>query len=267
MLSNHEQAHRYELKSTLIGHNNFEITYLPNDRVELSHVYDKKSTGKLVIPSFITDYALSPFAGCRYTEIILDNNEYNDIYINELFSKMRSLRLTIAISHPERIIDMHSTFMGCRNLEELHILSRNKNLKTYNLLELTESFYLCTSLKHLNLECIDTSKVIRMNSTFSMCSNLEHIDLSNFNTVNLRSMNSMFYGCKSLKSIDLSTLNTVNLESTDSMFMRCENICNIGLGEFGNHKILKANRMFRGCSSLNIKEPRFRRFGTLGYIG
>ena len=56
--SNHQLAQEYDLKSKLLGDNNLEYKLINNDRVVLLDIKDKKSTGKLVIPSFITDFQI-----------------------------------------------------------------------------------------------------------------------------------------------------------------------------------------------------------------
>ena len=56
--SNHQLAQEYDLKSKLLGENNLEYKLINNDRVVLLDIKDKKSTGKLVIPPFITDFQI-----------------------------------------------------------------------------------------------------------------------------------------------------------------------------------------------------------------
>ena len=76
MVSNHEMAKRYEAKSRLIGKDILDYRLLEDDRVELIEVLDKEDTGKIVIPSFITDLNKYDkgnflFKGCKYSEIYI----------------------------------------------------------------------------------------------------------------------------------------------------------------------------------------------------
>ena len=267
MLSNHEQAHRYDLKSTALGCKNFKFTYLSSDNVELSEVLNKRSTGRIVIPSFITNFGVCPFEGCNYTEILLDNPKCIPINCESLFRGMKSSTLTVTISHPENIISLRMAFMECSNLSRLHIISTNKNLKTNRLIDLNQTFRLCKNLRSLDLECIDTKNVETMNSTFSMCENLSYLDLSNFNTVNTKSMTGMFCGCSRLDNLDLSGFDTRNLKEAHAMFMWCENLSNLNLGEFRTDNLKPPERMFGGCNKLKLSDSIYRKFGEETFIG
>lgn len=118
--SNHQLAKEYDLKSKLLGDNNLEYKLINNDRVVLLNIRDKKSTGKLVIPPFITDFQIhyefigsmsfvtSPFSYCRYTNIIILNSPNIKINTNWLFAKMHSKIL--------KVESMEGMFEGYNNL-------------------------------------------------------------------------------------------------------------------------------------------------------
>ena len=78
-MSNHEMAKRYINKQRLIGREILDLRLLENDKVELVGVKDKDDTGRLVVPSFVTDIKMylanGVFKGCRYSEIYIDNKE------------------------------------------------------------------------------------------------------------------------------------------------------------------------------------------------
>ena len=56
-------------------------------------------------------------------------------------------------------------------------------------------FYLCSSLKELNIYNFNTHNVTDMRCMFYGCSSLKELNLSNFNTYKVTSMHDMFYGC------------------------------------------------------------------------
>ena len=85
-------------------------------------------------------------------------------------------------------------------------------------------FYLCASLKSIDLSSFNSTNINDMNKMFSRCSSLSLINLSSFNTNNVEDMFSLFHGCSSLKSIDLSSFNTTNVNNMRSMFNGCSSL-------------------------------------------
>ena len=119
-----------------------------------------------------------------------------------------------------------------------------------NLIDTSNMFYGCSSLKELDLSNFDTSKVKSMSSMLYGCSSLINIDLSNFNTGNVTDMNNMFYGCSSLKKLNLVSFNTSNLVFMNSIFYGCSSLINIDLSNFDTSKVIQMSNMLYGCNSL-----------------
>ena len=91
---------------------------------------------------------------------------------------------------------------------------------------------------------------------FFLCSSLKSIDLSSFNTNNVTNMSSMFWGCSSLKSIDLSSFNTNNVTDMIYTFDECSFLASLDLSSFNTNNVTNMSDMFYGCSSLkkeNVK--------------
>ena len=55
--TNHELARRYAEKQMIVGER-LRFKLLDNDRVTLTDVLDKSNTGRIEIPSFITDITI-----------------------------------------------------------------------------------------------------------------------------------------------------------------------------------------------------------------
>lgn len=261
-MTNHEACDIYLRKSKLLDKGEMELAKLSDDRVKLIDIVDKEDSGRIIIPSFVTDIGTGSFSGSRLTEIIVDNKQ--DIKLVRAFEYMESTRLKIVLNNPNSIVDMNESFLNCAKLIELSIEGKDKKHKTNRLKSLRGTFRGCKRLKHINLECIDTSNVTDMESTFSSCEGLESIDLSSFNTEKVKNMAAMFWGCSSLKQLDLSSFNTENVERIDWMFYWCTNL------EFIRHKfntksVKSVERIFGGCDNLDLGViEEFRKFGNIG---
>ena len=77
-----------------------------------------------------------------------------------------------------------------------------------------------TGLSYLN-----TNGVTNMEGMFFMCSSLKSLDLSGFNTADVTEMGSMFKGCSNLETIYIgSGWTTENVNKSENMFMGCTKI-------------------------------------------
>ena len=56
-------------------------------------------------------------------------------------------------------------------------------------------FYICSSLKELNVSSFNTNNVTNMSQMFSGCSSLKELSLSNFNMNKVNNYYLMLYGC------------------------------------------------------------------------
>ena len=83
-------------------------------------------------------------------------------------------------------------------------------------------FYLCESLKELNLSNFNTDNVTDMNSMFKFCSSLKELNLNNFNTNKVTEMSYMFFHCESLKELNIN-FNNNNATIMKRMFYGCTN--------------------------------------------
>lgn len=261
-MTNHEACDIYLRKSKLLDKGAMELAKISDDRVKLIDIVDKEDSGRIIIPSFVTDIGIAAFGGCRLSEVVIDNKQ--EMKLIGAFEYMESTRLRIVLNNPNNIVDMNESFLNCDRLIEISIESKDKKSKTNKLRSLRGAFRGCKRLKHINLECIDTSNVTDMESTFSSCERLESIDLSNFNTEKVTNMAAMFWGCSSLKQLDLSSFNTENVERIDWMFYWCTNL------EFIRHKfntksVKSVERIFGGCDNLDLGViEEFRKFGNIG---
>ena len=122
--------------------------------------------------------------------------------------------------------------------------------KIKDIVDTSDMFANCSSLKELNLSNFNTDKVVFMNRMFKNCSSLTTLDLSNFNTKNVTVMYRMFEGCKSLKELNLSGFNTDKVVDMSNMFSDCTSLIELNLSNFNTDKATYMQTMFYNCKSL-----------------
>lgn len=155
-----------------------DIQKISNNRVKLLDVKDKVSSGRLVLPSFITDYN-TPLKGCKFSEVIINNSKDIDIDISSLCAMMDSKRLKLVVKNPEYVTSMYGLCYNSLSLEELDI--SGLNLK--NVIDIGYLVGGCKRLKVIDMRGTDVSRVENMVGMFSGC---EELSISNIRGVDSR---------------------------------------------------------------------------------
>lgn len=255
-MTNHELARNYELKHKVIGSKQiFELIYTDNDGVEIVNVNDKQSTGKLIIPSFITgihrtkgyEYRSMCLDGCRFTEIYIDNAPNIMFNARMMCKGMNSDKLRVSFKHPECVNDTSGMFALCHRLKTIDLSGFN----SINVTDMADMFGRCTMLTDLNISDLNTSNVRDMTYMFHACNHLESIDLSNFDTSKVEDFSLMFCFCANLKHINLSSFNTNNARYLAGMFDHCVSIKNLDLLSFSIAQNADLSGIFTACDNLN----------------
>lgn len=276
-LSNHERAKMYKEKSRLIGRDILEIELLDGDRVKLIDVKDKDSSGSIEIPSFITEYYSgdiivedtkgrivnkkeSCFSLCKFREIFIDNSSDVRLDASSLCAMMRSDKLKLRFSNPDKVINMNNLFYECSDLKELDV----SGLDTRNVTDMSNMFYGCCKLKELDVSRFNTSSVEDMSGMFCCCKSLELLDLSNFDTHKVINMSRMFMICKMLKRLDISGFNTRYVNNMSKMFSVCANLKEIVLNGIDTSLVTDMSWMFYLC--INIGSIDMSSFDTSNVI-
>ena len=280
-IKNWELARRYKEKCKLLGIENiFEYRLIKGDRVRLDRVKDTEDTGRLVIPSFITD--IKSVAGidgrvrrgvledCKYSEVYIENRGDLEIDVGGLCRGMLSSKLKVRFKHPEcvvgmqdmfkediylveidissfdtrKVTDMNSMFNWCKGLEEIDI----SNLDMSGVESIYSMFNCCKLLRRVDMSKIktNTNKVTDMSYLFNMCYNLEEIDISCLDTSKVEDMSYIFNDCKLLKKVDLSGLDTSKVEDMRGMFKGCESLKDVR-GRLVINDKCKMFDIFNGC--------------------
>lgn len=296
-MSNHEEAIKYMNKSKILGKEILKLKLLDNDDVLLVEVMDKDYTGKVVIPSFITqviNYAeecYKPFAGCMVEEIYLDNKNGGCKDLSFLLSDLRSSRIKFSIARGEcvtKAIGMFSDsryikdiefgdfdasnikvtscmFEGCRQVTELDLSKLNME----SIEDASYMFHKCDLLRYVTFGDINMKMIKQTTKMFRWCSSLESVNLGKMDTDSIENMESMFAECFSLKEVDLGNLRTTNLKDCRNMFYMCENLRRINIESFKPGDYLN-NGMFEKCRRLREVKlgelgDRWKRSGRIAH--
>ena len=123
--------------------------------------------------------------------------------------------------------------------------------------DISQMFYVCTSLTSINVSSFNTSNVKTMNNMFTNCYSLISLNLSNFNTENVTNIGSMFSGCSSLTTVDMSSFNTKNVTEMPSLFTGCSSLRStlsqpLNLNHFDMSKVKNTSSMFSQCNNTNF---------------
>lgn len=272
-MTNHEKALRYKEKSKLIGKDIMKLELLSCDRVELVEVLDKESTGRLEIPSFITNigYTSNVFEcnihyvlnGCKYTDVYVDNSKGVRYSLRGLCSGMESDRIRLECRHWEDIVDIGSLFNNCRNLKNIELV----NIDTRNVYDMSSMFNNCESLSSIDISKFNTQMVKDMNGMFAYCKGLKSVVLKGIDTRNLECINGMFVGCKSIKMLELSGINVGKLRDTSMLFSGCSNLEYLDISNWDTDKFGNGILTFSGCNKLRlIKLKGIKNIANVGRI-
>ena len=117
-------------------------------------------------------------------------------------------------------------FKNCINLESFcnPYISKIDSLSTLdfsNVVDATEMFCFCKSLKELNMPILFGDNLVYAQYMCYNCYSLERVNITNLKTKILKYACGMFYGCMRLVDIDISSFNTKNIISIDKIFFNC----------------------------------------------
>lgn len=98
-------------------------------------------------------------------------------------------------------ISTKNLFYNMTKIEEIDNIDK---LDTQNVTDMSRMFFMCNSLKNINLSNFDTEDVTDMSYMFNDCDSIEKLDISNFNFENIQKCNGMFQSSNKLESIIVS---------------------------------------------------------------
>ena len=259
--NNHELAQRYIMDRFVKGLDaelKFRLSIC--DRVELYSVENKVSTGRLIIPSFITDLDIDiteehedAFAlnGCRYSEVFIDNSDRIPFNASGLCGYMESKKLKVVFKNPKKVVNMTKMFYNCKAYE-IDV----SELDTSNVSDMEELFRNCVNLSKVDVSKWDVSKVKYISFMFDRCENLSKIDIGRWDTSNVTNAEYMFIECKRLRSIDLSKWDVSKVVNISCMFDSCESLREVDVSTWDLGNVEEAWSIFENCKSLEKVDAR-----------
>lgn len=149
------------------------------------------------------------------SDIDITNNEINILNSTFSFDEMKGITEIIGLENWDisNITEIQYLFSGNRNLVTIKGL---ENWDTSNIKDMSGVFFLCCSIKNLDLSGWNMQSVQHTRNMFAACSNLKSIgNISNWKIKNisdphyLNRFRHMFDGCKKLK-LDISNWNLPN---------------------------------------------------------
>ena len=217
-------------------------------------VFDS-SLANLNYPVIYGDFFSNPLPKVK-TIVGLENLDWSQVKsIDGMFSEFSSLE-SIDLSflaNSKKIEDMSYLFRDCTSLKSVDLSCIN----TENVRSLSLLFGGCTSLESVNLFSLNSmQEYLNMDAMFADCKSLRTLDLSNFDISNVGkvSMSDMFYGCSSLVELDLSNFDTSNVWCMERMFQDCSNLVSVYVGSGWSTEAIRyqyyGENMFTGCTSI-----------------
>ena len=107
-----------------------------------------------------------------------------------------------------------------------------------------------TTMKSINFEILEGSKVEDMTQMFAGCSALRKLDICNLPGTCVKRMDNCFAGCSRIEELDFSNFNTNVIYDMSSCFSHCSNLKNLNLSGFHTTNLVRMTYTFYYCTSL-----------------
>lgn len=141
------------------------------------------------------------------------------------------------------------SFNRCANLKYVSGDATENTFKNISG-DMSYAFYMCTSLKNVDLTNCNISEIEDIAGMFANCTSLEKVDFGDNDIQDAKEINNMFYNCLLLKELDLSKFNTSNVENMEQLFYYCKSLESINLQNFNTSNVTNMSSMFNNCIKL-----------------
>lgn len=183
--------------------------------------------------------------------INLVNEDNADVYMNEdssyMFSGLTKLTyLDLSQYMIEYVTNVEYMFYRCLELERVQM----QKINTGKLITLKAMFAYCWKLVEMDLGDWNVENVTNMSSIFLQCKSMVSVNLEGWNPINTLEMDSTFGTCSSLKSLDIANWKTEKLQSSTYMFSGCSALKTLDLSGWDTRKLSTIRRMFAECTQL-----------------
>jgi len=159
----------------------------------------------------------------------------------------KNLIKTVDFKERVELISLENLFADCIMLESV---SNMGNISLGNFTSAASAFKNCTNLKSIDIENLDTTKIVNMSHMFDGCKALTNLDVSYMNTMSVTDASYMFSDCSLLENINVSDWNVSNVKNMEGMFQRCSNITELDVSDWNTTSVEDTSEMFHGATNL-----------------
>lgn len=248
---------RWKIKQKLLGYDNI-VQYIFQiggyDNIRLCEVKIKNLPGNgnkvtIYIPEFVEGISGGAFSGVECDlELVYSGDKIKRV--RELFSGYMGKSIDMGRFNTKNVTDMNYLFGNCKNLKHINI----DGINTSKLLRMPGMFS-GTAIEYIDISKINTSEVTDMSGLFRGCTYLKEVYMGGMDTSNVWDMNRMFMGCINLENICLKGIDTSGVNDMAYMFRDCESLYKVDLSSFSTSAIIDEqdiHGMFVGCTSLDF---------------
>lgn len=156
---------------------------------------------------------------------------------------------TIYIQGNDEIYLPESSAGMYKEMVKLEEIVNMELLNTSRVVYMAEMFAGCLELTSLDLSHFDTSNVVTMWGMFAQCRKLTNLNIDSFDTSKVTSMAWMFENT-ALTGIDLSHFDTSQVADMSGMFYNNQNLKWIDVSSFDTSKVENMRQFVDGCVNL-----------------
>lgn len=117
---------------------------------------------------------------------------------------------------------------------------------------LANAFWNWKALESVNLNNLDTSKVISMSRMFAVCESLKYVELSDIDISNVTDTSAMFQQCVRLETVKFPDSSTLKPTNMSEMFMMCPSLTELDFSLVDTSDVSNMLRMLTQCYSLKV---------------
>lgn len=148
----------------------------------------------------------------------------------------------------ENVTTMNQMFLRCYKLTDIKGLG---DISTPKNKSMRQMFYLCQSIKTIDLSSWDFSQVTDMYDTFYFDESLEELILpADPDMSKVTNMEAIFMNCLKLEELDLSAADKIKPKTVYTMFARCENLKKLDISTLDISDCAYFKDFFHDCNSL-----------------
>ena len=179
----------------------------------------------------------------KKSEISIDKKIINFTSLYK-FTKIGKYEVKIKFNEP--IVNGKCMFENCKTIKKID----GNNFNASKLKFTDKMFSECDKLEEIKIDKWKVSNVESMSSMFEKCKALKEFIAPEWKTKNVKIMDYIFEECSSLRKIDITNWNMKNVTSIDSMFYNCILLEKLDVSKWNTDNIQTTRNLFYNCQKL-----------------